>query len=192
MARTVPYGEGRDLLIRATVSVVAERGLRGLTFRSAAERAGVSNTLVARHFGTREALLEAALDWATERTIQSTSLLDLASEEQFAAALMHSLTVEPELQAFQYEMIWEARRSTQYRERIARLYDRYIEAVAESLTRFGLTRDVPQAARTLFATLDGLVLEHLAGVDRDTMRDSLRRVWISLNRLKHADAAAQE
>ena len=57
MSRTVPYGGGRDLLVESTVQVVAERGLRGLTFRAVAERAGVNNSLVAHHFGTREALL---------------------------------------------------------------------------------------------------------------------------------------
>lgn len=191
MARTVPYGEGRELLIQATVAVVAERGLRGLTFRAAAERAGVSNTLVARHFGTREALLEAALDWATERTLQSTSLLDLTSEERFADALMESLDFEPELQAFQYEMIFEARRSPQVRDTVTRLYDRYVAVMTESLTRYGLTRDVHQTARQVFATLDGLVLEHLAGVDRGTLRESLHGVWVGLEHLKRAEAGVE-
>jgi len=184
MAKRVPYGEGRELLIRATVAVVAERGLRGLTFRAAAERAGASNTLVARHFGTRDALLEAALEWAIERTIQSTSLLDLSSENRFADALVDALAVEPELQVFQYEMILEARRSPAVREMVERLYDRYVHAMVQSLLQFGLAGDVEPVARQMFATLDGLVLEHIAGVDRGTLRQSLHQVWKNLEQLR--------
>src|SRR3712207_8439845 len=62
-ARPAPgYGEGRRALLAAAVHVVATRGLRHLTYRSVAQEAGVAHGLVAHHFGTRDALLEAALE----------------------------------------------------------------------------------------------------------------------------------
>ena len=63
------YGTGREALMASTVHVVAQKGLRGLTFRSVAEHAGVNNTLVAHHFGTRDALIKAALEWSVEQSI---------------------------------------------------------------------------------------------------------------------------
>lgn len=180
MARTVVYGEGRDLLISATVEIVAEKGLRGLTFRAIAERAGVNNSLIAHHFGTREALLAAALDWAVEQSIESTDLLELASEEAFADTLLAAITDRPELQAFQYEMILEARRNERYRPPVLHLYARYHEVVAESLRRHGYDGNLEATAAATFAAMDGLVLQHMAGVDRSALRAALHRVWAAI------------
>lgn len=180
MSRTVPYGGGRDLLVESTVQVVAERGLRGLTFRAVAERAGVNNSLVAHHFGTREALLAAALDWAVERSIESTGLPELSTEDEFVDNLVESITTHPELQAFQYEMILEARRNALFLEPVTRLYDRYQEVLAESLKRFGIEGDVSALSRQVFASLDGLVLQYIAGVHPTELRDAVHDIWLTL------------
>ncbi|MCP2635527.1 TetR family transcriptional regulator [Microbacterium sp. HD4P20] len=179
MAR-VAYGEGRDLLISATVDVVAEKGLRGLTFRAIAERAGVNNSLIAHHFGTREALLAAALEWAVERSIETTDLLELASEKEFADTLLEAISVRPELQAFQYEMILEARRNELYRAPVIRLYTRYHEVVMESLRHYDVEGDADAIARATFAALDGIVLQYMAGVDQTDLRGALEQVWAGI------------
>ncbi|MEV8273067.1 TetR family transcriptional regulator [Microbacterium sp. NPDC077184] len=186
MRERVPYGEGRDLLIAATIAVVAEKGLRGLTFRAVADVAGVNNSLVAHHFGSRDALLLTAMESAVERSIDSSGLTDIASDEDFAATLLASVTTEPELQAFQYEMILEARRNPPFREPVRRLYDRYQREVAEGLVRLGFAGDVEGAARRIFAALDGLVLQTMAGLDRP----ELRRAIDDVVRAARAEAAA--
>ncbi|MFV0373816.1 TetR/AcrR family transcriptional regulator [Microbacterium sp.] len=183
MARTVPYGEGRDQLIAAAVQVAAERGLRGLTFRAVAERAGVNNSLIAHHFGTRETLLSAALDWAVEQSIDTTALPEMASDEAFADSLLRTISQRPELQVFQYEMILEARRNETYRPAVSRLYARYQEAIAASLRPLVATDDTDAVARATFAALDGLVLQYMAGVDPDEIHRALRQVWEGLRAL---------
>ena len=50
--------------------VVATRGLRHLTYRSVAQQAGVAHGLVAHHFGTRDALLEAALEFSLDNSVE--------------------------------------------------------------------------------------------------------------------------
>ena len=189
VARRVAYGEGRDLLISTTVDVVAERGLRGLTFRAIADRAGVNNSLIAHHFGTREALLAAALEWAVEQSIESSGLLDLASEQVFADTLLDAVSRRPQLQAFQYEMILEARRNELFRAPVAKLYTRYHEVVIESLRHYGVDGDVDALARSTFAALDGLVLQYMAGVDPEELRAALVQVWISLRPVLGTSAA---
>ena len=105
------YGTGKEALLRAAVTVVAAKGLRGLTYRSVAEAAGVNNTLVAHHFGSRDALIAAALDWAAEQSISASRLREAATlGHSFTDSLLELLLAEPELQVFQYEMILEARR----------------------------------------------------------------------------------
>ena len=180
MARKVAYGEGRDLLISATVKVAAENGLRGLTFRAVAARAQVNNSLVAHHFGNRERLLSAALEWAVEQSVEITQLYDLSSEEAFADALIASITDRPELHVFQYEMILESTRNPLFREPVSRLYARYQEVAEASLREFGVTEDRPVVARRLFATLDGVVMQYMAGVDTKLLRPALHDLWASL------------
>jgi AcrR family transcriptional regulator len=182
MARLVAYGEGRDMLISATVDVVAQKGLRGLTFRAVAEHAQVNNSLVAHHFGNRAALLAAALEWAVEQSIESTHLLDLSSEKRFADALLSSVTERPELQAFQYEMILEARRSELFRAPVTRLYDRYQTAAEDALRAIGFDDDVERVARWLFAALDGIVLQSMAGVSDAQLRSAIHSMWTVLQR----------
>lgn len=191
MSRKVPYGGGRDLLVASTVDIVAERGLRGLTFRAVAERAGVNNSLVAHHFGTREALLAAALDWAVERSIESTGLLSMSSESEFVDNLVTSITTQPELQAFQYEMILEARRNALFVEPVTRLYDRYQAVLADSLRRFGIQGDVSALSRQVFAALDGLVLQFIAGVHPADLRDAVHDIWLMLRLRRDVEMSAE-
>ena len=171
------YGTGKEALLRAAVSVVAAKGLRGLTYRSVAEAAGVNNTLVAHHFGSRDALIAAALDWAAEQSISASRLREAATlGHSFTDSLLELLLAEPELQVFQYEMILEARRRPELSEAVTALYENYISALADGLTASGVTGKVGVVARTLFAALDGLVLQYLAGVDRAAIAASLEEV----------------
>lgn len=171
------YGTGKEALLRAAVAVVAEKGLRGLTYRSVAEAAGVNNTLVAHHFGSRDALIAAALDWAAEQSISASKLRDAAAlGHSFTESLLELLLAEPELQVFQYEMILEARRRPELAAAVSALYENYVSALADGLTASGLTHNVQVVARTLFASLDGLVLQYLAGVDRAVIAASLEEV----------------
>src|SRR5262245_13339449 len=49
-------------LIDATISLLAERGPAALSVRDIAAHAGVNHGLVHRHFGSKQALVRAALD----------------------------------------------------------------------------------------------------------------------------------
>ncbi|WAJ32520.1 TetR family transcriptional regulator [Arthrobacter sp. FX8] len=176
-AGTPGYGKGREALLRAAVDVVAQKGLRGLTYRAVAEAAGVNNSLVAHHFGSRDALIAAALRWASEQSIAASRLREAAEQEgSFTEALLELLLEDPGLQVFQYEMILEARRRPELAGPVAELYENYVNALAEGLQAFGVQGDVRIVARTLFAALDGLVLQYLAGVGRDQIAAALEEV----------------
>lgn len=174
------YGTGRDALLAATVHVVARKGLRGLTFRAVAELAGVNNTLVVHHFGTRDSLIEAALEWSVRQSIGLSRLEELpASEEEFCDSIMALFGADPDLQIFQYEMILEARRRPELAPAVARLYESYIDALGEGLRKAGLSAG-EGAAQATFAALDGLVLQLLAGGRTDGMKAAIRYLWNSL------------
>lgn len=145
----------------AAIDVVAEKGLRGVTYRAIATRAGVNHTLVTHHFGSIEGLLASTMEWAVERSIRETGLERIAEfDEEFADSLIESVAREPELQLFQFEMLLESRRSPEMRNLVEQLYANYIKTVENALKQHGLDTG-NEAAIAIFAALDGLMLQFL-------------------------------
>lgn len=175
-SRANKYGEGREALLAATVKVVAEKGLHGLTFRAVAEQAQVTNTLISHHFGTKDALLHEAVAWATARAIQ---LSDLSATEtidaDFARNLVELVTSEPHLQVFQYEFVLESRRRPDLRAEAVALYEGYIHALEQALIQHGHSNTRP-LARAVFAALDGLVIQQLTVADPEAVREAIECV----------------
>lgn len=154
------YGRGRDALIRATVAVVARRGLRGMTFRSVAEEAGVRNSLITYHFGSREALLVAAVQSAVSESIARSLPVDGHFDGGLVRTLVEAVRSDPDLQAFHYEVLLESRRNPQLAPLAEMLTDGYLEAIRGALIEQGYERpDV--LARLIHIALDGTVLQQL-------------------------------
>ena len=138
-SRRLPYGDGRDALLAAVIDVVGQKGLRGVTYRAVAARAGVNHTLVTHHFGSIEGLLAATMEWAVQRSIEETGLAGIADfDEGFADSLMATVSAEPELQLFQFEMLLESRRNPEIRSMVERLYENYMATVEDALSQRGL------------------------------------------------------
>ncbi|CAL9624888.1 HTH-type transcriptional regulator BetI [Streptomyces sp. enrichment culture] len=171
------YGEGREALLAAAVRVVAHGGLRKLTYRSVAAEAGVSHGLVAHHFGSRDILIERALQWCVRRSLDTSSLVPASGKlEDFAGTLATFIAADPELQAFQYELKLESSRSPELRHHLDMLYDAYRTAVREALDCFGISEDMVEI---VFAALEGLVFHQTtSGNQRATEQgvEALRRL----------------
>ena len=188
-SQRLPYGDGRDALLAAVVDVVAEKGLRGVTYRSVAGRAGVNHTLITHHFGSIEGLLAATLEWAVQRSIDETGLARVADfDERFADALLDTVSAEPELQLFQFEMLLEARRKPELRALLDRLYDNYISTVEAALRARSLDMD-EELSRAIFAALDGLMLQFLTFGNPAKIRAAVIQVGRLLERRATASGA---
>ena len=57
----------RDQLTDATLAVVADHGLRGLSLAAVARRVGLTPSAIYRHFASKDAMLDAVLDRIRER-----------------------------------------------------------------------------------------------------------------------------
>ena len=154
------YGEGKEALLEAAIHVVSQKGLRQLTYRAVAAEAGVTHGLVAHHFGSRDALIEQALEFALDRSLdtapmnlQSGDLHDLGRE---LAALVR---LHPDLQAFQYELMLESRRRPEIQPMLTKIYTHYREAARDGLSRLGI--DDPTLGDLIFALFDGLVFQQV-------------------------------
>jgi len=106
--RRMNYGEGREALLNAAVRVVARGGLRKLTYRAVAEEAGTTHGLVVHHFGSRDALVEEALAHSIRTSLNISALEPgTGNTADFAAGVSDMVTGNPDLEAFQYELLLE-------------------------------------------------------------------------------------
>ena len=154
-----PRGDGRVALLEAAIRVGAHHGLRGLTIRSAAAEAGVSHGLVRHHFGSRQQLVDEALEHAARTSMIAGDLEPGTGDPaDFSKALEDIVSEDPDVQAFQYELAMEARRRPELLATNHAVYEQYREATQRELVRMGLDDD-PALAHAVFAMLDGLVLQ---------------------------------
>lgn len=169
------YGQGREALIQAAIRVVARSGMRNLTYRVVAKEAGVTHGLVAHHFGSIDALLEDALRYSLERSVD-TSLLEPGTGDlsDFAARLAEIVEADPDLQAFQFELALESRRRPELRCYVEELYESYRVSTRRELKRHGITDEA--AADVIFAALDGLVFQQITSRGAAATRDGVGRI----------------
>ncbi|MDF2826966.1 MAG: TetR family transcriptional regulator [Mycobacterium sp.] len=187
-SKNLNYGQGREALLQAAVRVVADKGLRGMTFRAVADEAGVNNTLIAHHFGSRDKMLAAALEWSVDRSIAGADLSEYGSDAAaFRTALIDNVLSEPDSAAFQYEMILEARRRPELQPTVRELYRKYVAKLAA-----GRLRDGEPASDglnlALFAALDGLMLQYVSGaITADQVADAIDSLAKAVNGAVVAD-----
>ncbi|MER5453045.1 TetR family transcriptional regulator [Streptomyces sp. NPDC002766] len=187
--RVTHYGTGRTALLDAAVRVVARGGLRKLTYRAVAEEAGVTHGLVVHHFGSRDALIEEAVTHAI-RTSLSSSALDIGTgrPSDFATGLTQMVESGPELQAFQYELLLEARRRPELLPHLRNLYEEYFEATRRELSRMLPGTVERGTSRLVFAALEGLVLHQLVFGEREVTEEALKELRTLLEGLAEGRA----
>lgn len=176
-ARPAPgYGEGRQALLAAAVHVVATRGLRHLTYRSVAHEAGVAHGLVAHHFGSRDALLQAALEFSLANSVGSISAEPGSGNlDALFAGVVEMVQANPDDQAFQYELILEARRRPELRPQVEQVYATYRQALRAELEAGGVPAD-DGLVHLVFAAVDGMVFQQVCLDDPAATREGLDRL----------------
>lgn len=168
------YGAGREALLDAVIEVVGRDGLKSLSYRRVAEIAGVDNTLISHHFGSKAALLEAAMDYASRRTLESAEF-DRIFQGAIAENILSEVRESPERQAFQFEMVLASRTMPALRPAAERLYTAYVQRMQAALVTAGYEAD-EAVARVVFAALDGLVFQRLTIATEDQTRSALDQV----------------
>jgi TetR/AcrR family transcriptional regulator, regulator of biofilm formation and stress response len=171
----IPYGEGREALLKAVISVVARSGLRNLTYRAVAAEAGVAHGLVRHHFGSRDTLIKEALHYSVTQSIDTTALESGSGNlGDLARNLAMAVNDDPDIQVFQFELILEARRRPELRQDVEVIYETYRDAVYRALSAAGI--DDRDLAELVFCTLDGLVFQQVALGSPEATSKGLRQL----------------
>lgn len=182
-------GTGREALIAAAIAVLTDDGIRGVTYRSVAERAGVTHGLVRYHFHTLGELVRTAVrDWAAT----SIGLTDIepgnGQIDQIGSQLPENLREHGTEHIAMYEVTLTAARTGEMRTEVRGTYQAYCDAVGRELVRAGLDTDGGTLADLVFAAIDGLTIQHLVFDDPQRLRAGLDLLHQLLHRLKPPEA----
>ena len=168
-----PRGRAREELCAALVRVVARSGLDGVTYRSVAKEAGLSHGAASYHFATRDEMIQEALLWASRHSIQASRISADGGLEGLAADLPQLMTDYPEEAMFSFELVLASVRRPELAADIRASYDDFVDAVRHSLANAGFGDNL-ELARVVFATVDGLSIQHLIYRDRRATEEGVR------------------
>jgi AcrR family transcriptional regulator len=146
----------REQIVAAAYAVAAKRGLRAVTIRDVAGKAGVSPGLVIFHFGTKDRVVLALLDWVVANTVSLTVGPDIVAMSDPLDRLVGvvrqetmRLSREPSRNRLFFEFWGEGIWNRAVRVRMQRDLDRYREAIRPFVD------DAIAAAPDRFAAVDG-------------------------------------
>lgn len=168
--------------------MLGESGSKGLTHRAVDAAAQVPQGTTSNYFGTRSALLEAALerhvelDTPPEAALAGVRNLELSDEE--AVALIMSTVdrlLEPSsrnLLAARYELVLESSRKPELHEAFEPARQSFVDLAEALVTARGCKAPKEHAAQ-LVVVIDGALMDNLLGaasaLDRDGIRDLMVR-----------------
>lgn len=163
----------KEALIQATLSLVAENGVRGATVRAIAERADVTQGLIRHYFSSKEELITAAYEThmteMTDLTFAMAAKVQGSARQQLTAFVRASLeppVAEPRAIALWASFLNKVQQDAQMKATHERTYayfrDRLQGLIRDALAEAGHT--VPEARLRHLATacnglIDGLWLE---------------------------------
>ena len=86
--------ETKQKLIQATIEILEESGLRGVSSRSISNASGIQRSLIFHHFGTVDGLVFAALDHLKKGVLGLSSIKQKKNPEDFFIKTFQFLTEE--------------------------------------------------------------------------------------------------
>lgn len=175
-------------LLTAALSVVARRGLSGITINDIADEAGCSYGVIAFHFKTKERLLLAVLNFLASHyeDLWRETIRNAPEDPARRLQLLVDVDFDPRVAKTRYLAVWmafwaEASRVPTYRKRCLELKTRslatIIDLVSELADQRSMNIDAEAIARGLYALTDGCWLfAHVSGETSPAHRERSRRL----------------
>lgn len=178
----------REALLEAAVVCLRERGFGGTRARDLANAAGVSLGAIRYHFGSTEALLNAAVAESSRRWISGfqTSMAAFAPNIEAGIAgpiddLYDAFAANRAALSGFVEAFAHAQRSESARSQLAGYYDEFRRAIARTLGADGHPGPGAESvASLLIALIDGLLVQWMLDPQRRPDPDLLRRAAVDL------------
>ena len=183
-----PHEERKAEIIRSTLELAAEQGVRKVTTQAIADRVGIAQPTVFRHFKSRDAIFAAAIDWLAGelfRTIEGHLGDDAPPDERLRRLLEAQLAFVGRHKGLP-RLLFSDRlhlESPGLKETVQRVMERYTQRVA-GLIREGIEagcfrRDLEpeDAARYVAALVQGLVMRWSVFDFGFRLEDEAGKLW---------------
>jgi TetR/AcrR family transcriptional repressor of bet genes len=189
--RAEQAAERRQELLNATITVIARKGLSGITVNDIAAEAKCSYGVVAFHFKTKERLLLAALDMLVSEYEEIRLRLTPPASDSAAKRLRQVIDADFDRRVAKPKnlAVWmafwaEAPRVPAYKARCGELKRRSVEVITglvQDLSReVQCEVDADLVARGLYAITDGFWLyNHVTGAAGPAERDRCRQICLA-------------
>jgi DNA-binding transcriptional regulator YbjK len=180
----------REALLRAAVALLAQGGVKAVTHRAVAARAGVPLAATTYYFESIQHLTEEALRMHVAERVSELGLLAESAAsgsrtaEQVAQRFVTALLArDRDATIAQFEVFLEAARNPALKQPVAEALDAFERLACLTLSALG-ARQPEQAAASFVAVVNGFALNGLARprppeVDGAALFDTLRALFIS-------------
>lgn len=156
----------REELADAAIATLARDGMRGLTHRAVDREAGLPEGSTSYYFRTRQALLQAVVERATEVDAAEVPALPAESLDAFADATATVVgkwvTTGWQRQMARFELALEATRRRELREVLVARQDVFRAMITEQFDALGIG-DSRHRAGHFVTLLNGLLFDAIAG-----------------------------
>ncbi len=169
--------ERRSALVEATLRIIEEEGLEGVTHRRVADAAGVPLAATTYYFSSKEDLMQAAMEALIERDSQNLKFItenviergDMSLDQGVEAiiAWQSDLLLNHRMERFaEFELYLRVARTAPRPDDLPDWPDAFHEVATVSLRALGM-EDPEREAKALVALIHGLVLHGLVSKDPD-------------------------
>ncbi|MCK5335645.1 MAG: TetR/AcrR family transcriptional regulator [Gammaproteobacteria bacterium] len=186
-----PHEERRKEIVQATMDLAAEEGIKRVTTQAIADRVGIAQPTVFRHFKTRDAIFSAVIGWIAEnlfKAISSGLNPDEQADEQLRKLIQRQLGFINKHRAIPKVLFSDFLHleSPKLKTSLQEVMNRYIKRVTQLLQQgkesgvFRKDLDTDQTARYIAALIQGLVLRWSVYEFNFSLEDEAESIWLFL------------
>lgn len=183
-----PHAQRKREIIEATMELAVEQGLKKLTTQAIADRIGIAQPTIFRHFKTRDAIFSAVISWVGDslfKVIEGLFDSDAPADERLHQLVVRQLTFINQHRAIPRVLFSDRLHleSPQLKAVVQKMLDGYVqrvtrmlrEGIAEGVFRADL--DAEQVARYIAAMIQGLIMRWSIYEFNFSLEEEAEKLW---------------
>lgn len=169
MAMGKSHEERMQEIVEATMELAAEQGVKKVTTQAIADRVGIAQPTIFRHFKTRDAIFSSAIGWVADNLFKALGGLfqgDMPADERLHKMILRQLAFMNKQRGIPRVLFSDRLHleSPKLKQAVQEVMDRYVARVAKLIVegqehgRFNPDIDPVRSARYIAATIQGMVM----------------------------------
>jgi AcrR family transcriptional regulator len=187
-SKHLPAEERRAVTVEAVIELAAEQNPSDITTAAIAQRMGLTQGALFRHFPTKDAILQAVMEWVADRLLArvdqaaQSAPSPLAALEAVFMTHIDFVAQHPGVPRMLFGELQRAEETAPKRlvQTLVRRYGERLHRILEDGKRQGeldAATDVEAASLLFIGSIQGLVMQSLLAGDVDSIRHDAPRVF---------------